>query len=163
MNFTAKVKNGKIVFDNPTAFAVYIQRFEGKEIEISAERASKRTLPQNKYYFGVVVQMVLDRLIDLGYQVCDLIQIAQDGGADQNLTAEDVHDFLKSKFNRVTVFSETNGEVLGTIGGSTKTLPPEEFTNYIERIRQWAAESLDIDIPNPDPKTAGELSYELKN
>lgn len=158
MNFTARVKNGKIILDDPIAFTLHIQRYENKEIEIQLDRLSKRTHKQNRYYFGVVVKMVCDRLIYLGYQACDLGRIEDNESYSQNLTIEDTHEFLKSNFNRVTLFSEVDGHILGTVGASTKALPTEDFVHYVEHIRQWAAQTLDIEIPDALEDT----KYEIK-
>jgi len=143
------VSNGKIVLDDPTAFCLHLQRYENKQIDLQIGALSKRSGKQNKYYFGVVVPMIFDRLIDLGYQTCDLVQRQDE--FSQNLTLEDVHEFLKQQFNRSTLFSETTGDILGSVGASTKTLSAVDFIAYTDRIKQWAAEYLDIDIPDPDP------------
>ncbi|HAH22542.1 MAG TPA: hypothetical protein DCL77_02040 [Prolixibacteraceae bacterium] len=142
------MKNGKIVLDDPVAFSLHIQRYENKPIDLHVGSLSKRSGDQNRYYFGVIVRMVYDRLIDLGYQTCDLVQRQDE--FSQNLTLEDVHEFLKQQFNRSTLFSEATGEILGSVGASTKTLATVDFIAYTERIKQWAAEHLDIDIPEPD-------------
>ena len=34
--------------------------------------------------------------------------------------------------------------------GSTTRMDTIEFTDYIERVRQWAGEELNIQIPEPD-------------
>jgi hypothetical protein len=38
------------------------------------------------------------------------------------------------------------------VGGTTTTLPPGEFADYCNRIRQWMLEELDIAIPDK-PRT----------
>lgn len=149
MSCTAQVRNGKLYPDDLTYFKANIQDFEGKAVRVEISKAGKtRTNPQNSYYFGVVVKLIRDRLIELGYTKGDL-----SGGFAQNLTLEDVHEFLKANFNRMSVLvNKETGLHLGTYEGSTKDLPTEEFSDYIERISIWASTYLDLEIPEPDIK-----------
>lgn len=101
-------------------------------IKIATRR--RRSLPQNAYYWGVVVDMVKDGLIDAGFRDVD---------------AEDAHELLKSKFLKKQVFSEQTGEVMDFYR-STAELTTFEFSEYIEKVAQWAAEYLGIAIPLPN-------------
>jgi hypothetical protein len=49
----------------------------------------------------------------------------------------------REKFNIIT--EEVEIETI-----STKDMTSIEFTNYVERIRQWAAEELGLEIPDPN-------------
>lgn len=94
----------------------------------------RRSLPQNAYYWGVVVDMVKDGLIDNGYQ---------------GITAEDAHELIKSMFLKKQIVSEQTGEVL-EFYRSTAELTTWEFSQFIDQIAQWAAEYLGIAIPLPN-------------
>lgn len=101
---------------------------------LTVERESvTRSTQANAYYWGVVVEALADHT---GY------------------TPDETHDTLKIKFLPKAVAIRTgNGEVIAefVIGGSTRVLKVGEFFDYVERIRQWAFEMLDVDIPPPDP------------
>jgi hypothetical protein len=101
---------------------------------LTVEReAATRSLEANAYYWGVVVKALADHT---GY------------------TADETHEVLKIKFLPKDVALRTGmGEVVAefVIGGSTRTLTVGEFFDYVERIRQWAFEALDVDIPPADP------------
>jgi hypothetical protein len=96
------------------------------------KRGSKRSSPQNRYYHGVVVQEVKLGLLNIGYE----------------MTADEVHYFLKAKFNPVEIPNK-EGEVI-ELPGTTTNLTKTQFGEYIERIAQWAAEYLGIRIPQPN-------------
>ena len=123
-----------------------IQTFENKEVIVTIEPLQKRTTPQNRYYWGVVVYMITQRLNELGYMKSDLTERTLIG----NLTRDDVHTFLKENFNRIDIISPVNGEVIGQSSASTKESSTKEFANYLEKISQWAAETLDIVIPEQE-------------
>ncbi len=52
------------------------------------------------------------------------------------------------------------GVVIGTVAKSTTELSTDEFVIYLENVRNWAVESLDIDIP--DPNTPISTNIEIK-
>lgn len=103
------------------------------ELTVTIEkRHATRSLAQNAFYWSVVVRRIADHT---GY------------------TDDEVHEILKAKFlpKRLTI-ADGNGEIKGefVIGGTTTRFNKVEFGEYVESIRQWAAEELDIDIPDPD-------------
>ena len=65
-------------------------------------------------------------------------------------SSQDVHDYMKYKFLKEPVVNEDTGEVLYERINSTTDLSTAEFNNYIEVVRKWAAENLDIYIPDPN-------------
>jgi hypothetical protein len=108
--------------------------------EIRIESKNHRTLSQNRYYFGVVVPLVKEGLIELGHEV----------------SMEETHDFLRSKFNYLEIVDENTGQV-ERIPKSTTGLTKQGFSNYIERIQQFAAEFLNIVIPEAGKQLKAEL------
>ena len=86
--------------------------------------AYARSNPQNKWYRGVVLEM-----------------ISEETGHDP----DDLHELFKYKFN--------SSEVMGKrVGKTTVNLTVKEFTEYVENIRRWAAEFLSMNIPDPDER-----------
>lgn len=121
---------GKLTIHNRIAVEEWAMQNPGRNVLIKFEkRGSKRSLPQNRYYHGVVVQMVMMGLRELGY--C--------------LSHDETHFFLKQKFNPVQLAG--NGGLLIEVPGTTTQLNKIEFSEYIERIAQFAAEYLNVEIP----------------
>jgi hypothetical protein len=96
-------------------------------------RQATRSAQANAYYWAVVVALLAEHT---GY------------------TPDDMHEVLKVKFlSKDVSLRRANGTVVGAfvIGGSTADLYSFEFYDYVERIRQWAFEALDVSIPPADP------------
>lgn len=111
-----------------------VKVFSGKEIEVVFRlKRKKRSDPQNRYYWGVVVEMIRAGMKEMG----DVV------------TPEQVHEFLKWRFLREQRVDESTGEVLYEYAGSTAKLKTVEFGEYIEKCCQFAAEYLGVSIPLP--------------
>jgi hypothetical protein len=107
-----------------------------KDLAVTVEvkiKKYKRSNEFNSYYWAVVVAMVSERLRELGHDV------------DRDLT----HEFLKGRFLYTEFTDPTSGEVM-KIPRKTSELATEEFMAYIEQVKQFAAETLDIYIPDPN-------------
>lgn len=111
--------------------------FAGYAVSIIIRKRGKRSLPQNNYYFGVVIQEIREAFLQRG-EVMD---------------TDMVHEFLKMHFNKKYVIDE-HGEILAEYGGSTADLNKEQFSDYLERIIQWCAEKLHLVIPEPNTQTS---------
>lgn len=96
-----------------------------------------RSVQANNYYWAVLVKALATHT---GY------------------TPEETHEHLKIQFLPKDVALRTGtGEVIAAfvIGGSTRELSIAEFGDYVDRIRQWAFEWLNVDIPPGDPLWRG--------
>ncbi len=132
---------GKLTIHNRVSLEEWARQNAGRNILVKFERrGAKRSLPQNRYYHGVVVQMVMLGLREIGY----------------SLSHDETHFFLKAKFNMVQVPNKDG--VVMELPGTTTELNKIEFGEYIERIAQWAAEYLSVEIPPPNK----DLSFEFK-
>lgn len=97
------------------------------------KKHANRSMVQNAYWWGVCVELVSDHT---GY------------------SPDEVHELAKRMFlPKHLVFTKGNGEIVGefVVGGSTTKLNKIEFGEFVERYRQWAAETLGVVIPDPDP------------
>lgn len=147
MNFTATVQNGKIVPLDAVYFSDELPKYEGRDVEVVIKKLNKRSNPQNRYYWGVVVYLVRERLNSLGYVRGDL----HEGALPSALTRDDVHLYLKENFNRKDIVNHETGEVLGSASSSTTDLSTDEFAQYVENIVLWASNYLDLEIPPAEP------------
>ena len=101
----------------------------------------KRTLRQNKYLWGVVYKTIVDN--DPGYFVNDAVDSLRKTA--RLSTAEVVHEFCKARF---LPSADLPGLQI-TVAPSTAKLPRKEFQDYVESIRRWAADELQVFIPDP--------------
>ena len=107
-----------------------------KDLAVTIEVKMKKRVRsdvQNAYYWGVVIAMIVERLRELGHDV------------DRDLT----HEFLKGRFLYSELTNPNTGEVM-RIPRKTSDLTTEEFIEYMEHVKQFAAETLDIYIPDPN-------------
>jgi hypothetical protein len=100
------------------------------------ESKSKRSLPQNSYYWACVVPMIKEGLIYVGY--------------DEVKTEEDAHEILKHLFLKQQIASTQKGGEVIEFTRSTTHLTKEQFSEYLESIYRWASEFLNIYIPEPN-------------
>jgi hypothetical protein len=124
------------IYDRPLFEEQVRAMSRDKDLAVTIEvkpRKVYRTLPMNSYYWGVVVAMVSDRLRELGHDI------------DRDLT----HEFLKGRFLYSELTDPNTGEVM-KIPRKTSELATEEFIEYMEHVKQFAAETLDIYIPDPN-------------
>lgn len=127
-------EKGALSIHNRQRLLEWAKQYPGKNVVIKFERkGSKRSCPQNRYYWGCVIKEITLRLRELGHQW---------------LTDEDVHDMMRMKFNYEQVISE-QGEVL-ELPKSTTTLTKTQFAEYVDNIRMWASGFLSINIPDPN-------------
>ena len=121
--FTGSVDNGGLKFDRRSSVDEYIGTLIGQRVEviIRKPKTSRSTL-QNSYYFGVVVEILAK---ELGYD------------------KDEMHEILKYKF------LQSNAMGMPYVKSTTK-LSTGEFEDYLEKIRRWAAEFLNINIPLPN-------------
>lgn len=114
-----------------------VSRWPNCPIVVTVKRKhATRSLQQNAYLWGVVYALLSDHT---GY------------------TPEEIHDYCKMRFlpKRVCI-ANGNGEVVDdlVIGGSTAKLNKLEFGEYVDAIRSWARETLDVEIPLPQSELA---------
>lgn len=117
------------MLDNKAEFTAHLHSLNGKRVNVSVEKQTRRrSNDQNEWYWGVILKL-----------------ISEHTGQDP----QSLHVAFKYKFSeKITL----NGLV---IPQSTRTRDTISFSEYCESIRQWAREFLNLDIPDPKPKTDG--------
>lgn len=98
--------------------------------EINLKEMKMRSLPENRYYFGVVVKVLSDHL---GY------------------TLNEIHDILKNMFLSEVRYVDTKKGIKEIrVPKSTTELTTISFEQYLSDIRQWASVELSCYIPVPN-------------
>lgn len=133
------IRDGQI--QNPNAVKKLFDQLKDGKHRIDAFPLNQRSIPQNKFYWGLVVPMIQKGILDLGTE----------------LTKEETHEFLKARFNAQELVNQETGECV-SIPRSTTALSKEAFSSYIEKIQQFGAEFLSIVIPDPNTQMA--LNYD---
>lgn len=93
-----------------------------------------RSNQQNAYLWGVVYPAVLFGLQDAGWEITH---------------EEQVHEYCKQAFAAREVINKDTGEVL-SLPSSTARMQTAEFNVYVDKIKAFALEYLNITIPEPN-------------
>ena len=102
---------------------------------ISIEKIRKpRSNDQNGWLWGCIYPMLLDALLDAGWEFT---------------CTEQVHEFFKSQMTADKVVNRHTGEII-TFPGSTAAMDTVTFSTYCEKLREYGREFLNIEIPDPD-------------
>lgn len=128
--FFCQIENGELKIKNRQKVIESMKSMPDGFYRMELKKTTQRSLPQNSYYWAVIVWEIRKRLEELG----------------NVFTSDDVHLFLKDKFNAKPVIGQ-GGELLGEVGQSTTEMTKEDFSIYMEKIISWAAEFLDLHIP----------------
>lgn len=102
------------------------------EYTIPLDRELVRTLPQNSLYWGVYIKVLSEHI---------------------GMYPDKIHEELKLMFN-----PKDSKYVHGAkVGATTTRMTRKEFTQYLENIRTWAFQELNVDLPegtDDDPNRA---------
>lgn len=116
------------ISDKEGMWSEVLSRLKDGRILITFTDKATRSSAQNRYLHGVAYKAISETT---GY------------------TTEEVHEICKAKFLAHTIHI---GEEDMDIPKSTTKLTTDEFSEYVEAIKRWAAETLDCYIPD-----AGEI------
>lgn len=118
-----------------------MKELEGQRVEVMLRpRRSYRTLPQNNYYWGVVVHLIADHMRELGVE-------GPHGGP---ITDQQVHELMAARFlRRSQLVNPDTGEYIDVVV-STSSLTKSEFADYVEQVKSWAMDTFGLEIPAPN-------------
>ena len=130
----AEVVNGSLKFDlkQKDILRRWLNNLNGFKVELVIKKyRKKRTIPQNSYYWGIVLDLISEAS---GY------------------TTEELHELFKRLYLKKEIV--IGGKVY-EVSVSTKKLNTDQFEKYIEKIKRFAEIKLSLRIPNPN-----EVDYE---
>lgn len=93
-----------------------------------------RSNDQNGWLWGCIYPMLLEALLDAGWEF---------------VSVEQVHEFFKAQMTVDKVVNKHTGEII-EFPGSTAMMDTVTFSTYCEKLREYAREFLNIEIPDPD-------------
>jgi hypothetical protein len=127
--FPAKIENKRIEIFNKRAWSNYLERYDNKEVLITVEeKTNPRSLSQNAYYWALL------RIIS----------------SDTGINEDEIHSALKMKFLRCNYTRDMFK--LETVR-STTSLSTLEFSEYIDKIKQFSQDFFGIILPSPEDLT----------
>lgn len=132
----ATPENGKINFANRQLFISDALQHEGHQIAITVKRhRNGRTTAQNAYYHVVVE--------------CLRVAMTEQGN---DYTHDEVHEMLKSEFlSELVMVANKQGAYRRMVRvKSTTELDVIEFSDYLRKIKMWALDFWNIEIPEQD-------------
>lgn len=132
-----EVKDGALQGFHRDALRKALAKFAGQVVVIVRPVERFRSKAQNKYYWGVVIPAILKH------------------PKFREWTDEQLHDGIKEKF--LSRLDPGTGLMLV---GSTANLSPSEFSTLKDEIQLWAAEALDLYVPDPNEEIQRELNDE---
>jgi hypothetical protein len=122
--FQGIITGGKLKLADRPLFEQYLHTLNGIVVLTVEKYRRKRSSNQNRWYFGVVLKLISDH------------------------TGEDVqslHEAFKMQFSEMR-------DVHGLkVPQRTSGMDTTDFSQHCERVRQWAAEFLGLNIPDPTP------------
>lgn len=123
-------RDGKLHADS---FKEALRGLTGRAVVLTvAEFRESRSNQANRYYWGVCVELIYAALKESGWEI----------------TREGTHELLKFRFLKEDRALGGDGEFV-TFVKSTTELNREEFGAYIEHCIRFAAEYLNVAIPEP--------------
>lgn len=126
-------KNG--LFNLKPLYDLFSQSQDGVYKVVVKKVRKPRSNDQNGWLWGCIYPMLLEALLDAGWEF---------------VTVEQVHEFFKSQMTADQVVNKHTGEII-TFPGSTATMDTLTFSTYCEKLREYALEYLNLEIPDPDP------------
>ena len=119
---------GVLVIDQPVRWRGVLARHKGRRVHLTVQREQqRRSLKANAYLWGCVYH-----------------ELAEWSGH----TEDELHEFFKEKFLPKRELMFPTGEEV-PIHGTTRLLSMEEFSEYVSKVKLWAAEQ-GVPIPEPD-------------
>jgi hypothetical protein len=128
MNFTGQIFEGKFIPFDGEAYRNYLLTLESEKVEVEVKKfRNSRSLEQNRYYWQIVAK------------------ISEHTG----YTKDETHALLGSKFLKDHVDIQEGEEMKRyTVVKSSSSLKTDEMAQYIEEAKQWAAQELQLFIPD---------------
>jgi hypothetical protein len=127
------IKDGQITAKNK--MRKFFEEHEPGTYLLVSKPIKRRSLSQNNYFHGPVLDYVLNGLQGMGF--------------NEVRTPEDAKNVVKGLFLKKKFVNQETGEVIEYIQ-ETHKLTKSEMMEFIENIQRWAAEYLNISIPSPN-------------
>ena len=127
-----KLTDGVVKIYNEKRFKSELVDMINGSVKIIVQKTGQPSTPQRNYYRGCVLQEITAHAKSFGNEI----------------SADQWHEHFKLKFNPIPIF-DADGVQIDAVGGSTETLSPSDYAEFVENVIQWAATEMDLAIPPP--------------
>jgi len=148
LEYSGEIKNGKLLIRDQQKMTADVSMMKDGQIEILIKRRyNRRSDGFNKYYWAVVVPRIQSGLRDLTSDLYD---------------KDEVHEYLKGKFNMKLIINKDSGES-DQIPVSTSKLDIKEFGEYVDKCKAFALDFLNVDVDADDYEQRPAKQLAVKN
>ena len=131
------IKGGKLNIHYRNRFLKALSLMADCRVELIVKKVYKnRSLPQNAYYWSVIVGIAAECISEAW---------------SEEVTSQQAHEVLKSQCNAKDLVAPDG--LVTTAPASTATLTTVEAEEYYERCRMWLKEFFGADVPLPNEQT----------
>lgn len=107
---------------------------KGRYDMIIQKHVKNKSNPQLGYLFAGVYPLVLQALNDAGWEFTSI---------------DEVDEYCKSMFSSREIINRHSGEIMD-IPGLKRNMTTTEMMTYVDAIRDWCSEYLNVYIPEPE-------------
>ena len=129
---TIEKENG--LFNLNKLYVWFVQALDGIYLVEVKKVRKPRSNDQNAWLWGCIYPLLLDAMIDAGWEFTN---------------TEQLHEFFKAQMTADEVVNRETGEIV-KFPSSTSRMSTVEFSAYCEKLREYAREYLNVEIPDPD-------------
>ena len=129
---TVEKENG--LFNLNKLYVWFVQAEDGIYLVEVKKVRKPRSNDQNAWLWGCIYPLLLDAMIDAGWEFTN---------------TEQLHEFFKAQMTADEVVNRETGEIV-KFPSSTSSMSTVDFSAYCEKLREYAREYLNVEIPDPD-------------
>jgi hypothetical protein len=124
---------------NSKLFKGELDQLPAGRYRVTVEKYRKnKSNPQLAWLYGQIYPLVLQGLIDAGW--------------DEVTNLDQVDAMMKDMFAKTEIVNKHTGEIMD-IPGLKRNMTTVEMMTYVDAIRDWASEYLNVIIPEPETQT----------
>jgi len=128
------ITDGVLKIHHRKKFDEVLKTMPNGRVVVTVEKIyNKRTINQNAYYWGVVLELYWHGLQELGWKI----------------TKAETHEYLIQRFGKKSITNEQTGEIMD-VPLRTSEMRTVEMMEYFTQIYQSASEDLGFEIPEPN-------------
>ncbi len=122
------------LFNLNKLYVWFVQALDGIYLVEVKKVRKPRSNDQNAWLWGCIYPLLLDAMIDAGWEFTN---------------TEQLHEFFKAQMTADEVVNRETGEII-KFPSSTSRMSTTEFSAYCEKLREYARQYLNVEIPDPD-------------
>ena len=133
-NAKVLIEKANGLFNLNRLYVWFVQALDGIYLVEVKKVRKPRSNDQNGWLWGCIYPMLLDAMIDAGWEFTSV---------------EQIHEFFKAQMTADEVVNKETGEII-KFPSSTAKMDTVTFSSYCEKLREYAREYLNVEIPDPD-------------